>query len=324
MGKVKTGPIITGVYKITNLLSGKFYIGQSIDVNYRFYEHQIGTGHCHKSVIDAAIQKYGKDNFSYEILEECSREELFIKERYWAEDVYNGQCYAPLGYNIDRAGRGAHRINWVSQYDLKGNKINSYYTIAYAGRILGVSASAIRQAIERNGLCCNSMWRLGLNDKIDPYTPPDYGIPICAYNKDKKPCLTFKNGIEAAKYFGITTAAISSYVMHKSGYVCCNGYYLAKEGEEPIIRENLLTSYRRNDAIVYQYNPESRHLIAKFNSYIDAANSLGLHDIEPICNCCNGTQSLGHGYIWSNVKYNTIPENYIEINKQTLKGIDNN
>lgn len=27
MGKVKTGPIIIGIYKITNLLSGKFYIG---------------------------------------------------------------------------------------------------------------------------------------------------------------------------------------------------------------------------------------------------------------------------------------------------------
>ena len=67
MGKVNTGPIIIGVYKITNLINGKFYIGQSIDINYRFYEHQIGAGTAHKSAIDAAIKKYGKENFSYGI-----------------------------------------------------------------------------------------------------------------------------------------------------------------------------------------------------------------------------------------------------------------
>ena len=316
MGKVKTGPIIIGIYKITNLLSGKFYIGQSIDINYRFYEHKIGVGHHHKSAIDAAIKKYGANNFSYEILEECNREELFIKERYWAEDIYNGECYAPLGYNIDRTGRGSHKINWVSQYDLTGNKINSYFSAAYAGKILKVSGVAIRQAINKNNLCCNSMWRLGLDDKISPYIPPNYGIPINAYDAIGNLCLTFKNGVEAAKYFNITPAAISAYVTHKNGYVCCNGYYLAKQGEEPIIRESLLTSYSRDGITVYQYHPETRHLIAKFNSYITASGSLNTSDTKSIRNCCHGIQNFGYGYIWSNIKYDIIPENYRKINQQ--------
>lgn len=95
MGKVDTGPVISGIYKITNLLSGKFYIGQSIDINHRFYEHKIGAGLAHNSAIDEAIKKYGAENFSYEILEECPKEELFSKERYWAEEKYGGKCYAP-------------------------------------------------------------------------------------------------------------------------------------------------------------------------------------------------------------------------------------
>lgn len=316
MGRVDTGPVIIGIYKITNLINGKFYIGQSININYRFYEHQIGTGHFHKSAIDAAIKKYGKENFSYEILEECDREDVFIRERYWAEEVYDGQCYAPFGYNIDRTGRGSHKINWVSQYDMDGNKIKSYFTASYAARELGVSATAIRQAILKNGTCCGSMWAFGLLDKIDPYVPKNYGIPINAYNSNGNLCLMFKNGVEAAEYFNITTSAINSYVMHKSGYVCCGGYYLAKQGEPPIIRESLLTSYGKDGVVVYQYHPETRHLIAKFNSYIKAAESLGVHDTKSIRNCCNGIQNLGYGYIWSNIKFNIIPENYREINKQ--------
>ena len=322
MGKVNTGPIIIGVYKITNLINGKFYIGQSIDINYRFYEHQIGTGTAHKSAIDAAIKKYGKENFSYEILEQCRKEDVFVRERYWAEDVYNGQCYAPFGYNLDRTGRGAHRVNWVSQYNLDGVKIKSYFTSADAGREMGVSATAIRQAIRNKGKCCNFLWAYGLETEITPYIPPDYGIPINCYDAMGNLCLTFINGVEAAQYFNITTAAISAYVTHKNGYVCCNGYYLAKQGETPIIRESLLTSYGKDGVIVYQYHPETRHLIAKFNSYAKAAESIGTNDVKSIRNCCDGLQDFGYDYIWSNIKYDIIPENYREINKQHTERID--
>lgn len=314
MGKVDTGPVISGIYKITNLLSGKFYIGQSIDINHRFYEHKIGAGLAHNSAIDAAIKKYGAENFSYEILEECPKEELLSKERYWAEEKYAGKCYAPLGYNIAKTGVGTHKINWVSQYNFLGNKIASYMTLSEAAKKMGVSSSAIKQAIARKGTCCNSLWDLGLKENIAPYTPKKQGIPINGYNANGELCLTFINGVEAAKYFGITTAAISAYVTHKNGYVCCNGYYLAKEGEQPIIRDNLLTSCERDGVIIYQYHPKTRQLIAKFNSYKKASQAVGENDTKPIRDCCEGVQNFGYGYIWSNIKYNIIPEDYMKIN----------
>lgn len=48
---------MTGIYKITNLINGKIYIGQSINIERRFLEH------CRKneSLIDKEIQKNGKD-----------------------------------------------------------------------------------------------------------------------------------------------------------------------------------------------------------------------------------------------------------------------
>lgn len=314
MGKVNTGPVVIGVYKITNLLSGKFYIGQSIDINYRFYEHQIGKGQRHNSAIDAAIKKYGKENFSYEILEQCNKENVFDRERYWAEEVYNGQCYAPLGYNIDRTGRGSHKINWVSRYSLSGHKIKSYITIAEAARELGVSAPAIRQAIKRNGICKESIWALGLEDIIEPYMSPDYGIPIHCYDEYGTLKLSFKNGVEAAEYFGITTAAISAYVTHKNGYVKCCDYYLAKDGEKPLIREKI--KHTTNGKPCYEYNLYTRELIGEYRTIKDAAN---VRDTKSIRNALRGIQNVAYGSIWSYIKYDIIPENYKELNKKYVE-----
>ena len=59
-----------GIYKITNNINGKVYIGQSNNIQRRFSEHQT-KGESSRIPIDVAIQKYGKENFSFEVIEEC-------------------------------------------------------------------------------------------------------------------------------------------------------------------------------------------------------------------------------------------------------------
>ena len=71
-----------GIYKITNKLNNKAYIGQSSDIERRFKEHQT-KGESSRIPLDIAIQKYGKENFLYEVLEECEIEQLNEKESYW-------------------------------------------------------------------------------------------------------------------------------------------------------------------------------------------------------------------------------------------------
>lgn len=70
-----------GIYKITNKINGNFYIGQSIDIQRRFTEHK--TPHGKMTSIKLAIKKYGKENFKFEVIEECKVEELDAKEIYW-------------------------------------------------------------------------------------------------------------------------------------------------------------------------------------------------------------------------------------------------
>ena len=76
-----------GIYKYQNKLNGKIYIGQSTDIERRYQQHlwdaekrpEQGTG------IDLAINKYGINNFTFEIIEQCNSEQLDERERFWIE-----------------------------------------------------------------------------------------------------------------------------------------------------------------------------------------------------------------------------------------------
>ena len=76
---------MTGIYRITNNLNGKFYIGQSRDIAYRIKQHNYEANDpnnlAHDAPLHKDIREYGWDNFSYEVLLECKVGELSIKEQ---------------------------------------------------------------------------------------------------------------------------------------------------------------------------------------------------------------------------------------------------
>ena len=73
-----------GIYKITEKENPTiFYVGKSNDIERRFKEHQYKTYRQSRIPFDDYITKKGKDAFKYEILEECSLEQLNEKEQYW-------------------------------------------------------------------------------------------------------------------------------------------------------------------------------------------------------------------------------------------------
>lgn len=84
------------IYKTTNTINGKIYIGKSKlnDPNY------LGSG----MILKQAIEKYGVHFFSKEILEECADDQVDAREIYWIEK-YNS-CDRGIGYNIAKGGTG--------------------------------------------------------------------------------------------------------------------------------------------------------------------------------------------------------------------------
>lgn len=89
-----------GIYKITNLLNNKHYIGQSINIENRFYMHK---NFYHKdSYVDQEINKYGLNNFEFTIIELCEKYELDEKEIYY---IQNYNSLYPNGYNLTPGGQ---------------------------------------------------------------------------------------------------------------------------------------------------------------------------------------------------------------------------
>lgn len=71
-----------GIYRITNKINGKSYIGQSKNIERRFREHKYICSETNKSLA-IAYKKYGRENFEFSILEECSIEDLDNREIYY-------------------------------------------------------------------------------------------------------------------------------------------------------------------------------------------------------------------------------------------------
>lgn len=92
---------ICGVYKILNLVNYKFYIGSSNDIQSRWRSHknalQNGThGNLH---LQNAWNKYGGENFKFEIIEECDPAIQFEREQFYLNTL---NPFDDNGYNIVR------------------------------------------------------------------------------------------------------------------------------------------------------------------------------------------------------------------------------
>lgn len=93
-----------GIYKITNKENDKIYIGLSTNIEARWQEHlkKMNSTEQYDKILYRAFRKYGINNFTFEILEECLKEELNNKEKYWIDFFQSFNEY--YGYNSTFGG----------------------------------------------------------------------------------------------------------------------------------------------------------------------------------------------------------------------------
>lgn len=93
----------SGIYLITNTINGMQYVGQSVDISQRWSQHKTTAKNIKETAdLYQAMREYGIDNFTCEVIEECSKEQLNEREIYWI-DYYDTFYH---GYNMTRGGQG--------------------------------------------------------------------------------------------------------------------------------------------------------------------------------------------------------------------------
>ena len=103
LGRVVGSTKVSGIYKITNLTNQKIYIGQSVDVANRITDHikaALGIGTISHQKIHDVMYETGLENFSFELVEQCTKSELNSKEKLWIK-TYQSDSY---GYNQTAGG----------------------------------------------------------------------------------------------------------------------------------------------------------------------------------------------------------------------------
>jgi group I intron endonuclease len=91
------------IYKATNLINGKQYIGQTIQSLAKRKNSHCAAYNTDWSLLKTAIQKYGKDNFRWEVIDTAQNiEELNSKEIFWISKL---NTMIPYGYNLDSGGK---------------------------------------------------------------------------------------------------------------------------------------------------------------------------------------------------------------------------
>lgn len=96
----------SGIYCITNLVNGKVYVGQSVNIPKRWKTHRAklrhGTGkHFH---LGHAWAKYGEDNFRFTVLEHAPVDQLDALEEHYIRTLHATD--SQFGYNVESKSRG--------------------------------------------------------------------------------------------------------------------------------------------------------------------------------------------------------------------------
>ena len=154
---------ISGIYKITNILTGDFYIGSSKDIKIRWSAHKSPSSWARfpNSKLYKDMAQYGLNNFTFEVIEETDN--FKEREQYWIDQlqpIYNTiRAFRSVigeelsGLTSKEYYRALHKINRdidlarMEKYNIAHREeINAYYNrlCFYEGKTLTLNALKIK------------------------------------------------------------------------------------------------------------------------------------------------------------------------------------
>lgn len=191
---------ISGIYKITNVINNKFYIGSAFNLNQRFNRHKRELTlniHSNKK-LQNSVNKYGIKNFKFEILANCPKEYCIKLEQYFIDNlkpILNNSPTAGNNYGC-RYNRRSNLttnqiVNILQDYSqLSISDINLKYNIKESVIKSLIFKQEVAQDIKKNinfKLTENRKKIKGLNNKQQRFSKEDIIKIAELYNSGKQP-----------------------------------------------------------------------------------------------------------------------------------------
>lgn len=202
---------ISGIYCIENKIDGKKYIGQSVDIESRWYRHkyELNAKQHFNSYLQNAWNKYGEDNFNFYIIELCKVELLDEREEYYI-DFYK-TLDRNVGYNMTAGGHSNKYIN---------DEISAKISKALMGHVVS-SESRLKISLHHADVSGknNGMYGRHHTDETKAIiSQKNKGRISAKRNHTKVYCvqlsITYLDAADAAKQLGLDSSAILK---------CCRG-----------------------------------------------------------------------------------------------------
>ena len=295
------------IYKHTNKINGKIYIGQTKqDVDDRWRN---GKGYEHNQYFANAIKKYGWNNFDHEIIQTniASINEANLAEIKFIDffRTYIGfdDCN---GYNLTKGGDNHEHLGLpIAQIKTDSLEIiNVFLTIRDAENKTGIDHSMISRCCYRDkkGITAGGFyWAFVDEFHSGNWSPKAKKV----YNSNKEPDVfqldddfniirKFKSQMEASRIVGVSASNISNACNRKRGYIKPGGFYWCWGKDfksfSPLIAKNLKP--------VVRIDMNDLSQIKIYQRISDAALDNKIDNSEIISRACNGRTISAAGYYW--------------------------
>ena len=285
------------IYKATNKINGKSYVGQTCDFHSRVWQHQ----RCYEKEdcdFHRAIKEFGFDNFSWEIIETCESEDRACElEKYYIEKF---NTYRD-GYNMTKGGKGApyHNARAVVLLTLDGQYIKRYDS-AMDAEIDGFhNADVLLNCKGKRRQTKGYMFMF--EDEYESNGAKTYRKPepngmrsIIQCDMEGNFIQKFKSLQEAARITGTNRTTISGVLSNT--YKSANGYIFVYEEDFPI-KDLSIYKKRKKGRKIAQVDAKSGEIIRVFDRISEAGESLGVN-YKSIHKVIDQEGRTAYGYKW--------------------------
>lgn len=316
----ETKPKYSGIYGIRNKENNMVYVGLSSNIHNRWTEHRyrLNTKIHPNKKLQNAWDKYGEDSFEFFVIEKCSKDIIYEREKYWIKEYR--ACDRQFGYNLSTGGENSSEGSvWsdeqkeiaskkrnpkkVVQVDIYGNIIRIWRSASHADRTLNLCSAKIKQCCEHKAIHCgNYLWfyeedeMLHNKEAIRKFVMSNSSyidIPILQYDTYGNFVAKYNNFLAIENELGSNIIQIRECCNHN--YYCSHKYiWLFELDDFQLTDEYLLKCRLLSETYEFEQYDLSGNYIATYNKY----NLPSEFNIKAIISNCNNFSKTALGYVW--------------------------